>query len=365
MRKVWYILFVLTLIFITSEVAIRLLYPQHTTIKWIPDSTVGKRLSPNQKGAFASPTGEYVTQIEVNSAGFRDSEHALQKSEGVYRILILGDSFVENFQVNLENTFFKQLERNLKIPDKKLEIIALGQGDTGTTEQYLNLKEIGIKYNPDLVVHIFFTGNDVKNNSLVLNKDPHRPYFEIQDESLKPMPFIPRSENKIKDYLKSNFRIVEFLLDTKGKLVQRANKSTDYPIDYHVYDKNYNRDYKNAWEVTKKLILETKAISPKYLLVATANNEQVNNKVYDGISKIYPNFNNENIDLEKPDSVLKEFCEKEKIDCLFMLPYFRDFVSKNPNISTHYKFDGHWNEAGTNLTAQFLIENLANYFSIK
>ena len=37
---------------------------------------------------------------EINSLGFRDREHSLQKPEGVFRVLVLGDSVTEGFGVD-------------------------------------------------------------------------------------------------------------------------------------------------------------------------------------------------------------------------------------------------------------------------
>ncbi len=55
----------------------------------------------------------------------------------------------------------------------------MGRGNTGRAQQYLMLKEYGLKYKPDLVIQMFLTANDVKNNSPVLQNDPYLPYFEI------------------------------------------------------------------------------------------------------------------------------------------------------------------------------------------
>ena len=70
-----------------------------------------------------------------------------------------------------------------------------------------------------------------------------------------------------------------------------------------------------------------------------------------------------NLDLEKPDKLLEEFCESEEINCHFMLPYFKNFVSTSPGATTHYLLDGHWNETGTNLAADFLEDKLKEIIS--
>lgn len=347
------------------------LHPFRTTITWKEDPILGNfLLTPNSKGFFVTPSKEYYNLIESNSEGFYDGEHKINKDEGIYRIILLGDSFVASLQTNKDQTIAKRLEQSLnqKYPDKKFEVIPIGLGDTGQAVQYLALKKIGLKYSPDLVIQMFLTANDLKNNSPVLQKDIYRPYFELdQDGNLKEIPFQLKSKESyynIKQFFKE-FRIVELLLAFRQNYQEKKAAASDYPIDYHVYDLNFNQDYDNSWLVTQKLILQTKEISKqqdtKYLLVALANNEQVDTNLWKALKKKYPKLNN-NTDLEKPDKLLNEFCAKQKIDCLFMLNTFREFNDKNPAISTHYKTDGHWNQVGTDLAAEFLAKNLQNYF---
>ncbi len=354
--------------YLISEKMLFDLRPSRTTIKWQDDELVGRRLLPNQSGWFVTDSKEYFTWIDVNSEGWRESEHSLEKPEDIFRILIIGDSFVENFQVPLKQTFFKQLEKEFN----NIEVIAMGLGDSGTAQQYILLKEFGLAYQPDLVIHFFFTGNDVKNNSLQLQGDPHRAYFILEKEELKLQPFKTRISipgNQTKSSLKNNIRTLELLLNIKGKILANLSSPADYPTNYHIYDKNYSQEYKKAWETTKHLILqartEAESAGAEYFLVSLANNEQVNQNVWESLKLEYPTLQNTDIDLEEPDKVLKEFCEEKDLNCLFMLPYFKDYLNSHPGETSHYLLDGHWNETGTNLVADFLITNLEDYFSIK
>ena len=348
------------------EICLRL-FLSETTLKFYDNPIFGNALVPNQKGIFVSETKEYLSAVEVNSQGWPDIEHNFNKPEDVYRILILGDSFVENFQVPFEKRFFRQLQDKL---GNKFEIIAIGRGNTGTAQQYLMLREYGLKYQPDLVIQMFLTANDVKNSSPALQNDPYLPYFEIDtNNNLKEIPHFKRSDRKLsslKETLKK-FEITKIILSLRQKYLEK-NASTlagGYPIDYHIYDSSYSSEYQKAWEITKKLILETKKITEesgaKYIFVTLANNEQVSSRVQEEIFKKYPKMKNASPDFEKPDKILKNYCQEQNIDCFFMLPYFRDYIKNNPNEATHFFYDGHWNQTGTNLAALFLYQIITQH----
>lgn len=348
---------------ILTELFLRIFIP-YTNLTWIDDPDLGRvRLTPDSQGLFVSPSREYFTQIESNSEGFRDINHNLQKSDGVYRIIFLGDSFVQNFQVPLNKTFFKIVEKNLT-KDKRVEIMAIGLGNTGSAQQLVALQKFGLKYKPDLVVQLFFTGNDIKNNSPKLNNNPYLPYYIINSAGNLEL-VVPKPQfKKPTDFIK-NVRLVELFLAFRQK-VQETLVFKNFPLDYHVYDKTYSEDFENAWQLTEKIILKTKQVSEKsgaqYLLVSLANNEQVNHKLWSKILKRYPKINSQNLDLEKPDKLLSKFCQGNHLDCTFMLPYFKKYESNNSGVLTHYKLDGHWTPAGTNLAALFLIKELRTRF---
>ncbi len=346
--------------------------PYKTTLEWIEHPLIGKVFfAPNQRGWFVTPSREYFNFLETNSVGLNDEEHSIKKSLNIYRILFLGDSFVASVQTSRNKTFFNQIEEKLnkESKDKKFEVIALGLGDTGTVQQYLALKEIGIKYKPDLVVHMFLTANDIKNNSPTLMQDPYRPYFVLDSKgNLKLLPhqqYSKRPNAGIKDVLKKSY-LIELLLSLRQSNQEKnKNASLDYPVDYHVYDKKFNNEYLASWKVTQKLILETRNLveknSGEYILVTLANNEQVSSGIWEELKRTSPKMLEVNLDLRKPDKLISEFCEKEKISCLRLLSTFEKFARKNPDIPTHYRIDGHWTQAGTDIAASSIYNYLKGF----
>lgn len=111
--------------------------------------------------------GVYDNIIEYNSLGFRGDAIPYEKPDDVYRIMILGDSFIEAREVAYEDTIYAQLNALLadaRTPDgKRIEVMGVGATGWGTIQSYLYYHHEGYKFSPDLVVNVFVI-NDVVDN---------------------------------------------------------------------------------------------------------------------------------------------------------------------------------------------------------
>ena len=151
------------------------------------DEIRGFSLLPNSSGYWQR---EGNGKVEINSDGLRDYDHKFEKDKNTFRIAILGDSFAEARSVNLNETFWIKIKYDLnncsffKNKRKKVEVINFGVSEYGTTQQLLTLQNNVWKYNPDLILLAFFSGNDVSDNHKTLSKKKYRPYFKIKDNDL-------------------------------------------------------------------------------------------------------------------------------------------------------------------------------------
>src|SRR5712692_8691660 len=78
-----------------SEIALRVFYPQQLG-KWYQTRDGLAIHQPNSSTTYLGTNHK----IYINSLGMRDREHAIKKEDGTFRILLLGDSFMEAFQVS-------------------------------------------------------------------------------------------------------------------------------------------------------------------------------------------------------------------------------------------------------------------------
>lgn len=134
-----------------GEIGLRLigLGPQPTIHRFDPD--LGWSKTP---GATSErKTREFDVHTTINSLGLRDDEMKTpQKPAGVYRVLILGDSFVLGYTVERENLFVDILESWWKAEGRNVDVINAGTEGYSTDQEVLWYQKHGRDFTPDLVV---------------------------------------------------------------------------------------------------------------------------------------------------------------------------------------------------------------------
>ena len=121
-------------------------------------------------------SSEFDVRVRINADGFRDRERATSKPPGTRRIVVLGDSITEALQVPLEETFAARVERHLTTAARPVEVLNLGISALGPAQEYLILREYGVRYAPDVVVLAVFTANDFRGSLAVLEGKPYLRY---------------------------------------------------------------------------------------------------------------------------------------------------------------------------------------------
>lgn len=122
------------------------------------------------RGYLPGTFEDFENEVGLNSQGFHDYEHpAARPATNTYRIMILGDSYVAALSVPIEDNFCHLIERKLRVEDPlrcgSYENIALGRGSQAQETELEWLRKYGPEFKPDLVLLVFFCGNDVMENS--------------------------------------------------------------------------------------------------------------------------------------------------------------------------------------------------------
>ena len=173
-----------TIAFLVAEVAVRVSGLARVSLyTW--DAYRGWGLNP---GASGWQREEGAGLVSVNRAGFRGPQWTIAKPSDTLRVAVIGDSFTEAPQVAYEQTFCAVAERALGgckgLGGRKIQVMNFGTDAYGTAQELITLRRHAWRYSPDLVVLAFFSGNDLRNNSTVLESDKCRPFYVFEDGEL-------------------------------------------------------------------------------------------------------------------------------------------------------------------------------------
>ena len=117
------------------------------------DPLIGHEHGPDRKARLMG------VDVETNSKGQRDREIALERTPGVLRIAMVGDSLTEGWGVPFESTFSKRIERLYAQAGTKAEVVNLGVGNWNTVQEVQYFLTQGYKYSPDMVVLNYFVND--------------------------------------------------------------------------------------------------------------------------------------------------------------------------------------------------------------
>ncbi len=329
------------------------------------------------------PGAHYINRKEgfseghFNSHGFRDAERTWAKPPNTYRILVLGDSFVEAFNVPREHAFPALLEAKLNAtsPSRRFEVLALGQSGFGTADAYMRYLNVGVRYAPDMVILAFYMGNDVRDNSRFLSMNWIRFYFTIDEHGelvldrstldgyAKQLTPLHRAYQTMKrySYLLSLISERAFLVrrQIREGRFQQAHANTgqgglDEFSDFNVYLPDPTPRWTEAWNVTERVLVkfagEVASRGTPFVLVILGAAEQVHPELAQDLRTEY----SLPFDVDLPDRRLREVAARHGIRTLDLIPAFRDYDRRTGTYlyGSGSMIAGHWNEAGHRLAAE-------------
>lgn len=327
---------------------------------YIADREVGYTLRPDAEGWWQR---EGLTYVKINSHGFRDREHTIAKLPGTIRIAVLGDSYVEAFQVSLEKTFWAVMEQKLQerpqYAKSKVEVLSFGVSGFSTARELILLQKRVWQYSPDVIILLITTANDVRDNSKSLNEYASQPlpYFVFKedgkltlDDSLVvarnrtltfrlQQSFLGRAFNWTQHHLRllGLFYAAREAYQSPANAAERQNRTgtLDEPgLDSEVYREPATPEWDDAWRVTERLIVQVRdavrARGAKFLVVTGSTGKQVNpdpnpsRKFMDRLGG--PN-------LFYPEQRIKTLGDREGFSVLNLAPLLQDYARRENGFS--------------------------------
>lgn len=370
-----------------SEVGLRLAgisYPSFS--RYDPDT--GTALRPQAEGWW---TREGRTYVRINRAGLRDRDHTLMKPPRTVRIAVLGDSYAEALQVPLERTFWSVMERELSAcsawAGDSVEVLNFGVSGFGTAQELLTLRTRVWDYHPDLVLLAVTTGNDIRNNSQVLEGNNWIPYFVLQGDELKAdLSFRehPGFQTRLKPLAELGYRMMNAsrvmqVINEGRRLVKArstAGGSRPIPVDSaagallseagldgSVYAAPTTEEWTNAWAVTEALIermqQEVEARGARFLVATLSNSAQVHP---DATVRQQVAAQLGVTDLLYPDHRIRELGVRASIPVLTLAPLLQRYAEERQIFLHGFANSGmgigHWNEQGHAVAGQLIAQRV-------
>jgi hypothetical protein len=322
--------------------------------------------------------------IEINSDGWRGPEVALKRPPGTYRIALLGDSYIEAFEVPFEKTVGEVLETRLSaLRGTPVEVLNFGEGGYGTTQQMLTLQHEVWKYSPDLVLLAVTTGNDISDNYRPLRRSDYVPYYVFQDGKL----VLDSSFLQSKGYRSRAVSTRQLLgIVQYSRLAQLLNRARRAGLKSERQQENAGgapgdelgmRDevqlppttpeWQEAWRVTEGIISlmrdECRKNDTPFAVVTLTRGIQVT-PVRERKEAFLRQLGAK--DLYYPERRLAEFGKREGIPVLNLAPAMAQQAEEH-QVYFHAFHDslgiGHWNEAGHVAAAELIAPWLAREFA--
>ncbi len=238
-----------------------------------PDFHRGWVLRPGFAGWVNS---ENILWVHINADEMRDHDHPIAAPPRTVRVAVLGDSFMQGMNVELEKTFHsfveQRLEQCLAATGWRVEVLNFGVSGYGTAQEWLTYTHHAVKYRPDVVILAVYTENDLTDNYRPLNRDEfvsRTPYFTLDGDTLvldarfraalaheMARPWWRRA----RVWLQERVRVAQLVYDGWGAIrpwfIAEPEATLEVEFDEEdLYRPPQRAELREAWRVTEALIL--------------------------------------------------------------------------------------------------------------
>lgn len=300
---------------------------------WHYDELVGWSHVPGLEGRYSA--SDFDVHVKISDHGLRDRSYDYQRPDGVFRIVVLGDSYAWGFGVEHQEVFTEIIEDS----QDSLQVINMGVSGYSTDQEYVLLKEEGLRYNPQLVLLMLFE-NDINHNTLDVNylKYP-KPRFSVLDGHLvqanRPSPRIGLLR-ETHCFLRTHSVAYNYLvrvLESSSAPWVRLTRAFGSGIAYWLT----GRRWEDPVALTSAIIGEirdlSRAAGAQLVVVQVATQGQAL-----GREKTIPNE-------------IIEYFRAEGIPFLDLVGPFKDYLATHSGQGLQFAHDPHWNADGHRLAA--------------
>lgn len=366
------LVFSILLLLCLGEVTLRFLALFSTSYRSSPfrryDPVLGIAEIPDKK--VIHERGCFKGEININRWAMRDRERELQKSPGVFRIALLGDSLVEGPQVKANDVMNIRMEQLLQQKGRNVEVLNFGVEGIGTTQEYLMYREQVRQFHPDLII-LAFVANDVMNNSSTLQPKCYGihtwycPYYNLSPTGdLVLQPVQTRYFNTLRSYLEEHSLLTYYFERSWARFVNYTPNTWDgIYLAWQVYSDQPTPEWDRAWLVTEKVFERLKSdvqqdgsklviLAPPQLYETDLNWSAWFPKEE---GKIPATFN-----AHVYNQRLSEVAGQSHVPLEFLAPYFQNYRDAHKLQPPYFSLpcDHHYSALGHEVAAEAMVQKL-------
>jgi GDSL-like Lipase/Acylhydrolase family len=337
-----------------AEMILRVAYPQQLGVWYTLRS--GMVIHPPQTRIYLANFGQTV---EFNSQGMRDVEHRQTKEPGTFRILLLGDSFMEALQVPLEESFPRLLEHRLRtLTGRPVEVVSAAVSGWATDQHLAYVRQYGVTLTPDLILVAMTLHNDIAENlqehfhTIDRGRVVARPPVELSNTEFRTL--------KVKQYLASRSHFYQLLRRARElRHIRKAKRHLDAHV-MQLIQEDGSAAIAKGWELTGGLLVGIRDEGARLGARASVVLIPLSLQIYPDVLRGWLAANGvpaDRLALEGPQARMREIAAAAEVTTIDLLPAFRRSFGQNGR-GLHLERDGHWNQQGHRIAAALVADEL-------
>jgi len=280
-------------------------------------------------------TDEFDVQGHQNHWGMLGREIDIERSPGTIRIVVVGDSLTDAFQVPLSERHTERIESMARAAGVPVEVVNTGVTAFSTDQELLYFERELRAFRPDIVLLFFALANDSVGNvrdSRAPGEVVYKPLFGLKDgrltdpgpvpnlvgTALNEVPGHPSDPlNDLKRWLYFNFELYRSLSDALYLI--RAPRDPQLIQDWRVFGPQDDTLVVRSWEMTEALLrrfnTSVEAAGARFGVVALPDNFQIYPELWTRLLSTY-RLAPSQWDPDAPNRQLSAICVRSSLRCL-------------------------------------------------
>ena len=319
---------------------------------------------------------EYKTKVEINGLGFRDVERSVAKPSGRPRVLVIGDSFVEAYSVERDQSLTRRIEVLATESGCPVDVVNAGVHGYSTDQEALWYEREAEPLDADVVVIAAYY-NDLLHNARDRYSGSPKPRVEVREGVLTPVntplpepsppkaPARPAARRPIEgSALKA--LVVERLFTGAPQWHARlarlglveAYEPDSVPDELRVYrSRGRHSEIETAWTSTEQILQSLgntiRSRNARAVLVHIPARFEVSDRAFE-LTVLRYGLQRSAWDPARVRTRLGEIASRTGFSVLDLTPPLRAAEGSGSG-ETYFPYDGHWNASGHEVAARSLL----------